>query len=74
MSEQELQAEKQKAEDEAVEAHQVIVDLHNQIVEARKQRTEAFRRARGVGVPATTLAERLDISKPLVTRIIAGDR
>lgn|GEM_PF-3086510 len=74
MSEQELQAKKQQAEDEAVAAHQEIVELHNQIVEAKKRRTAAFRRAKVAGVPATTLARRLDISAPLVTRILAGDR
>lgn len=74
MSEQELQAKKQRAEDEAVAAHQEIVELHNQIVEAKKKRTAAFRRAKASGVPAGNLAKRLDISGPLVTRILAGDR
>lgn len=74
MSEQEFQAQKQKAEDEAVAAHQVIVDLHNQILKAKKKRTAAFRRAKDSGVPAGTLAKRLDISGPMVTRILAGDR
>lgn len=50
------------------------MELHNQIVEAKKRRTAAFRRAKVAGVPATTLARRLDISAPLVTRILAGDR
>ena len=74
MTEQEFQAKKQEAEDEAVAAHQEIVELHNQIVEAKKKRTEAFRQARDYGVPAGTLASRLDISGPMVTRILAGDR
>lgn len=74
MSDQEFQAQKQEAEDEAVAAHQLIVDLHNQILKAKKKRTEAFRQARDYGVPAGTLARRMDISGPMVTRILAGDR
>lgn len=74
MSEQELQERKKKFEDEAVATHEEILTLHSQIEGAKKRRTAAFRRAKAAGVPASTLAERTGISRPLVTRILAGDR
>ena len=74
MSEQEMQERKKKFEDEAVATHEEILTLYSQIEEAKKRRTAAFRRAKAAGVPASTLAERTGISRPLVTRILAGDR